>query len=50
MIGVQSQYFRVDATARHGEFTVGMRSWLYYDEKNKTLRTWLRQLTAGDEE
>lgn len=50
MLAVSSQYYRISATVHQGDLSIGMNSWLFYNEKNKTLRTYLRQLTAGEEE
>lgn len=43
----RSQYYLIVSSAREGEFTSGMRTFLFYDEKNQQLRIYMRQLTAG---
>ncbi|EPF0317184.1 type II secretion system minor pseudopilin GspK [Enterobacter chuandaensis] len=43
----RSQYYLIATSFREGEFTSGMRTFLFYDEKNQQLRVYMRQLTAG---
>lgn len=50
MLTVKSQYYLISTTVNQGDLSVGMHSWLFYNEKDKTIRTYLRQLTAGEEE
>ncbi|KNC10548.1 T2SS protein K [Klebsiella sp. RIT-PI-d] len=46
----RSSYFLITSTVHQGELTLGMRTFLLYDEKNKTTKIYLRQLTDGSSE
>lgn len=45
-----STFFLTTSTAHEGDLTSGMRTFFFYDEKNKTIKIYLRQLTDGSSE
>ena len=49
-ITTSSSYFLTTSTVHEGDLTFGMRTFFIYDEKTKTLKLYLRQLTDGSSE